>query len=164
MKQKVTREKVLKSIISLIVEHRSECVEEDAQLGRLHIGLQTVEWMYDWLAEEYKDAKMTKPSKDELKELLQGDTIGKLADIAMKHVEDGAEYDDGEEDQENSGNVRKTVSFVFQNQDKGGGCVSSISEPSAMTRDEFIKKCGEFYDARGTHVNDFELMFVKVEV
>lgn len=162
MKQKVTRDKVLNSIIKLIDEYRSDCVEEDASLGRLHIGLQTVEWMYDWLAEEYSGAKMTRPSKEELKELLNGDTIGKLADLAMKHVEEGAEYDDGEPDPKAEGTTMKTVAFHFTEEQSEGETVGSNMPPKEMTREEFLKVCGEFYDNRGTHINDFPLMYVKI--
>lgn len=162
MKQKVTRDKVLNSIIKFIDEYLSDCVDEDASLGRLNIGLQTVEWMYDWLAEEYSGAKMTRPSKEELKELLNGDTIGKLADIAMKHVEEGVEYDDGEPDPKSEGTTMKTVAFHFTEEQSEGGTVSSDMPPKEMTREEFLKVCSEFYDNRGTHINDFPLMYVKI--
>ena len=47
MKEKITREMVVRSIIGLINEHREGCVSEDSQLGRIHIGRSTVSWMYD---------------------------------------------------------------------------------------------------------------------
>lgn len=162
MKQKVTKDKVLESIIKLINEYREDCVEPDASLGRLHIGPTMLNWMFDWLHAEYKDAKMTVPTEDEIAKLVQGDTIETLADIAMKHVEEGAEYDDGEPDPHAEGAVMKTVAFHFTEEKSENGTVSSSREPKEMTREEFLKVCGEFYDNRGTHIDDFPLMVVKI--
>ena len=158
MKEKITREMVVKSIIGLINEHREECVSEDAQLGRIHIGYNTISWMYDWLKEEYGWAGMTMPSDDEIKALLQGDTIGKLADIAMQHCNAEAEH---EIEGPHSGKPTKIVEISMASPDDG---VGSCRDAVAMTREEFLKACGEFYDNRGTHCNDYELMQVKISV
>lgn len=158
MKEKITREMVVKSIIGLINEHRKECVSEDAQLGRIHIGYNTISWMYDWLKEEYSWAGMTMPSDDEIKALLQGDTIGKLADLAMQHCNAEAER---EIEDPHAGKATKTVEISMASHDDG---IGSYRDAVAMTREEFLKACGEFYDNRGTHCNDFEMMRVKISV
>lgn len=162
MRQKVTKDKVLASIIRLINEYREDCVEPYASLGRLHIGPRTLNWMFSWLRAEYDDAKMTAPTEDEISKLVQGDTIETLADIAMKHVEEGAEHDDGEPDPHAEGAVTKTVAFHFTEEESENGTVNSSMEPKEMTREEFLKVCGEFYDNRGTHIDDFPLMAVKI--
>ena len=158
MKVKITREMVVKSIIGLINVHREECVSEDAQLGRIHIGYNTISWMYDWLKAEYSWAEMTMPSDDEIKALLQGDTVGKLADIAMQHCNAEAER---EIEDPHAGKATKIVEISMACPADG---LESHRDAVAMTREEFLKACGEFYDNRGTHCNDFEVMQVKVSV
>ena len=158
MKEKITREMVVRSIIGLINEHREECVSEDAQLGRINIGYNTISWMYDWLKEEYAWAGMTMPSDDEIKALLQGDTIGKLADLAMKHCNAEAEH---EIEDPHAGKVTKTVEIAMSNPSDR---VCSHSDPEEMTREEFLKACGEFYDNCGTHCDDYEVLQVKINV
>ena len=156
MKEKITREMVVRSIIGLINEHREGCVSEDSQLGRIHIGRSTVSWMYDWLKEEYEWAGMTMPSDDEIKALRQGDTVGKLADIAMSHCKADAER---EIEDPHEGKLTKTVEISMASPEDG---IGAHRDPVAMTRDEFLKACGEFYDNRGTHCDDFEVMQVKI--
>ena len=156
MKEKLTREMVVRSIIRLINEHREGCVGEDAQLGRIHIGCSTVSWMYDWLKEEYDWAGMTMPSDDEIKALWQGDTVGKLADIAMSHCNADAEH---EVEDPHEGKSTKTVEISMSSPKDG---IGAHSDPVAMTREEFLKACGEFYDNRGTHCDDFEVMQVRI--
>ena len=158
MKEKITREMVVKSIIGRINEHREECVSEDARLGRIHIGYNTISWMYGWLKEEYGWAGMTMPSDDEIKALLQGDTIGKLADIAMQHCNAEAEH---EIEDPHAGKATKIVEILMASPDDG---VGSSRDAVAMTREEFLEACGEFYDNRGTHCNDFEMMQVKISM
>lgn len=157
-KEKLTRAMVVDSIIKLINEHREECVSENAQLGRIHLGLNTVSWMYDWLKEEYGWAGMTMPTEEEIKALLQGDTIGKLADIAMQHCNADAEH---EVEDPHEGKVLKTVEIAMSNPSDR---VCSRSDPEEMTREEFLEACGEFYDNRGTHCDDYEVLQVKVNV
>lgn len=158
MKEKITREMVVKSIIGLINVHREECVSEDAQLGRIHIGYNTISWMYDWLKEEYSWAGMTMPSDDEIKALLQGDTIGKLADLAMQHCNAKAEH---EIEDPHAGKATKPVEISMASPGEG---IESRRDAVAMTREEFLKVCEEFYDNRGTHCNDYELLQVKISV
>lgn len=158
MKEKITREMVVRSIIGRINEHREECVSEDAQLGRIHIGYNTISWMYDWLKEEYGWAGMTMPSDDEIKALLQGDTIGKLADLAMQHCNAEAEH---EIDDPHAGKVTKTVEIAMSNPSES---MCSYRDPEEMTRDAFLKACGEFYDNRGTHCDDYEVLQVRINV
>ena len=156
MKERITREMVVSSIIRLINEHREGCVGEDAQLGRIHIGCSTVSWMYDWLKEEYDWAEMKMPTEDEIRSLRKGDTVGKLADIAMRHCNADAER---EVDDPHDGKLTKTVEISMASPDDG---IGSHCDPVAMTREEFLKVCGEFYDNRGTHCGDFEVMQVRI--
>ena len=158
MKEKITREMVVKSIIGLINEHREECVSEDARLGRIHIGYNTISWMYDWLKEEYSWAGMEMPSDDEIKALRQGDTVGKLADIAMQHCNAEAEH---EIEDPHAGKATKIVEISMTSPDY---IVRSYRDAVAMTREEFLEACGDFYDNRGTHCNDFEMLQVKISV
>ena len=156
MKEKLTREMVVRSIIGLINEHREGCVSEDAKLGRIHIGCSTVSWMYDWLKEEYDWAEMKMPTEDEILALRQEDTIGKLADIAMSHCKADAER---EVEDPHEGKSTKTVEISMASPDDG---IGSHRDPVAMTREEFLEACGEFYDNRGTHCDDFEVMQVRI--
>ena len=156
MKEKLTREMVVRSIIGLINEHREGCVSEDAQLGRIHIGCSTVSWMYDWLKEEYDWAGMKMPTEDEIKSLRQKDTVGKLADIAMRHCNVDAEREVGDP---HEGKVTKTVEISMASPKDG---IGAHRNPVDMTREEFLEACGEFYDNRGTHCDDFEVMQVKI--
>lgn len=156
MKEKLTREMVVSSIIRLINEHREGCVGEDAQLGRIHIGCSTVSWMYDWLKEEYDWAGMKIPTEAEIKSLRQGDTVGKLAEIAMRHCNADAER---EVEDPHEGKLTKTVEISMASPKDG---IGAHRDPVAMTREEFLKACGEFYDNRGTHCDDFEVMQVKI--
>lgn len=161
MTKKVTREEVLSSIIKLINEHREEAVEENAWLGRLHIGIGTLTWMYDWLCEEYSKVNMERPSEDEIKQLLKSDTIGKLADIAMAHIKGDGEY----EVEEKSDSPDEKVWDVFiQQKDKENSSegVNSLRGPEKMTKAEFMKQCEEFWDNRGTYFNDFEVMYIRL--
>ena len=158
MKEKLTREMVVRSIIGLINEHREGCVSEDAQLGRIHITYSTVSWMYGWLKAEYDWAGMKMPTEDEIQALHQGDTIGKLADIAMRHCRANAER---EVEDPHEGKLTKTVEISMASPDDG---IASHRDPAAMTREEFLKACGEFYDNRGTHCDDFEVMQAKISV
>ena len=161
MKKKVTREEVLSSIIKLINEHREDVVEEDASLGRLHIGVQTLMWMYDWLCEEYSKVNMERPLEEELKTLVQGDTLGKLADIAMAHIRGDGEY----EVEEEPDSPDETVWNVFiQQKDKENSPegVNALRGPEEMTKAEFMKQCEKFWDNRGTHCDDFEVMYIRL--
>ena len=157
MKKKVTRDDVLKSIIKLINEYREDCVEEGAYLGKLHIGTSMLVWLFDWLKEEYRMVKMTMPEECELTHLLQRDTIGTLADIAMKHIPGGGEYDVEDGRVEKMESKRKIVAFIKSNKD-----VESYSNPELLTKEEFLKKCEDFFDARGTNVDDFEFMSIQI--
>ena len=159
MKHKVTREEILKSIIRLINEYREDSVEESARLGNLHIGIQTLTWMYDWLCEDYAKINMQRPSEEELKTLVKGDTIGKLADIAMSHIKGDGEYEVAEE-KEKEPTTKKV--FIYTSNPSTQDGVAAMFGPDPMRRDEFLKKCGEFYDSRGTHCNDFEVMEVRI--
>ena len=155
VKKKVTRDDVLKSIIKLINEYREDAVGEDASLGRLHIGPSMLIWIFDWLKEEYKMVGMTMPEESEVTHLLQRDTIGTLADIAMKHIPEYREYEIEEESK--PGEEVKSVSIKMSS----GDCQSFLG-PENLTKEEFLKLCGEFFDARGTHVNDYEFMTVRI--
>lgn len=112
MKKKVTREQVLDSIIKLINAYREDVVEEEASLGRLHIGVQTLMWMYDWLCEEYSHVHMERPLEEELRSLTKSDTIGKLADIAMAHIRGKGEYEDGDQEMTTRAALEKLCSAV----------------------------------------------------
>lgn len=147
---------VVSSIIRLINEHREGCVGEDTQLGRIHIGCSTVSWMYDWLKDEYDWAGMKIPPEDEIKSLRQGDTVGKLAEIAMRHCNADAER---EVEDPHEGKLTKTVEISMASPEDG---IGAHRDPVAMTREEFLKACGEFYDNCGTHCDDFEVMQVKI--
>ena len=58
---------------------------------------------------------------------------------------------------------KKTCAFMFTTDDKdGSGGNGSSIEPTPMTKMEFLKKCEEFYNARGTNYNDYEQMLVKI--
>ncbi len=142
MKKEVTRDDVLKSIIKLINEYREDCVEEDAYLGKLHIGPSMLVWLFDWLKEEYRMVKMTMPEECELTHLLQRDTIGTLADIAMKHIPGGGEYDVQEEGRKQDDSVRKQVMIQMSSDDIGG----SLFGPKNLTKEEFLKHCGDYFD------------------
>ena len=155
MKSKVTREDVLASVIKLINEYREDSVEEGAHLGTLRISKQMIDWLYDWLCDEYRKVGMTKPSEDELEILVQGDTVGKLADIAMNHIPGDGEYEEDDEKVDSQESV-KMVSIKYSSRDG----VSAESAPQKMDRERFLKMCAEFFDARGTHFNDFEFMSV----
>ena len=160
MKKKVTREEVLKSIIKLINEHREDVVEEEASLGRLHIGVQTLMWMYDWLCEEYSHVHMERPLEEELRTLVLGDTLGKLADIAMSHIKGDGEYEDESAEPKDEATT-KTVALAFLNP-KDDCSPAAQYAPQKMTKAQFLEACAEFFDARGTHLNDFELMQVRI--
>lgn len=155
MKIKVTRKDVLASVIKLINEYREDSVEEYAHLGTLRISKQMISWLYDWLCEEYRKVGMTMPSEEELASLVQGDTIGKLADIAMNHIPGDGEYEEDDEKVDSQKSV-KMVAIKYSSRDG----VSAESAPQKMDRERFLKMCAEFFDARGTHFNDFEFMSV----
>ena len=157
MKKKVTRDDVLKSIIKLINEYREDCVEEDAYLGKLHIGPSMLVWLFDWLKEEYRMVEMTMPEECELTHLLQRDTIGTLADIAMKHIPGDGEYDVEESKCDKTGGTRKVVAFIKSNKD-----IESYHDPELLTKEEFLKKCEDFFEARGTNIEDFEFMSIQI--
>ena len=159
VKKKVTREDVLKSIISLINEHRENIVEESACLGQLHISIPMLRWLFDWLKEEYSMVGMTIPDEDELSKLLKGDTIGKLADIAINHIQGDGEYEIQSEElgEYPHEEVKRSVAIRMSS----GACQSYFG-PKDLTKEEFLKMCGEFFDARGTHVNDYEFMAVRL--
>lgn len=160
MKKKVTREEVLESIIKLIKEHREEMVEEDARLGDLHLGFSTISWMFDWLKEEYSKVSMEMPLEEEMRSLLKGDTVGKLADIAMFHIKGDGEYEDESAEPKDEATT-KTVALTFLNP-KDDCSTTSHYAPQKMTKAQFLESCAEFFDARGTHCNDFELMQVRI--
>lgn len=40
----------------------------------------------------------------------------------------------------------------------------AVAPPKPMTRQEFLRHCGEFFDARGTHFNDFETLKATINV
>lgn len=163
MKKKVTREEVLESIIELLNEYRAESVEEDAQLGRLHIGGQAIMWMYDWLAEKYSKVNMTIPSQSEVAHLVMGDTIGKLADIAMKHIPGDGTYEVSDKvETKDTAKVTKQVAIFKETREESGNGVQSISPIEELTKEEFLVRCAEFYDARGTHIDDYEVMIIRM--
>ena len=59
---------------------------------------------------------------------------------------------------------KKTVDIYCCNGNKSGGQgVSSSIEDRPMTKEEFLKHCADFFDARGTHFNDFEQMHVRIK-
>ena len=161
MKKKVTREEVLYSIIKLINEHREDVVEEDASLGRLHIGVQTLMWMYDWLCEEYSKVNMERPLEEELRSLVQGDTLGKLADIAMAHIKGDGEY---EVEEKPDSPDEKVWNVWIRQIDKANSSegVNALRGPEKMTKEEFMKQCEEFWDNRGTHCDDYEIMSIRL--
>lgn len=163
MKKKVTREEVLESIIELLNEYRAESVEEDAQLGRLHIGGQAIMWMYDWLSEKYSKVNMTIPSQSEVAHLVMGDTIGKLADIAMKHIPGDGTYEvSDKEEKKDTAKETKQVAIFKETREESGNGVQSISPIEELTKEEFLARCAEFYDARGTHIDDYEVMIIRM--
>lgn len=161
MKKKVTREEVLSSIIKLINERREDVVEERASLGRLHIGVPTLMWMYDWLCEEYSKVNMERPIEEELRTLVQGDTLGKLADIAMAHIKGDGEYE-VEEDTDSSD--EKVWNVWIQKIEKANSSegVNALRGHEKMTKTEFLRLCEEFWDNRGTHYNDYEIMSIRL--
>ena len=161
MTKKVTRDKVLASIIKLINEYREDAVEEDASLGRLHIGVQTLMWMYGWLCEEYSKVNMERPSEEEIRELVQGDTIGKLADIAMSHIKGDGEYEVEEEPASPDEKVWNVAIHQVAKENSSDG-VNALRGPEKMTKSEFMKLCEEFWDNRGTHCDDFEVMSIRL--
>ena len=56
---------------------------------------------------------------------------------------------------------QKTVAiYCCDNKEPG---VSSSIEDRPMTKEEFLKHCADFFDARGTHFNDFEQMHVRIK-
>ena len=57
---------------------------------------------------------------------------------------------------------KKVVGFCLCTNVEGGESISSMSEDHPMTRQEFLNHCAEFYDARGTHLNDFEMMHIRI--
>ena len=159
MKKKVTRDDVLKSIIKLINEYREACVEEDAYLGKLHIGSSMLVWLFDWLKEEYSIVNMTMPEEIELTKLSTGDTIGTLADIAMKHIPEEGVYEIQSEElgDDQTEDVKKSVLIKMYS-----GELQSFFGPKNLTKEEFLKMCGEFFDARGSHLDDYEFMAVRI--
>ena len=156
MTEKITRDKIVKAIIRRINEYREDLVTEDARLGVIGAGPGMVSWVYDWLREEYDWAGMTMPDADEIKRLLKGDTVGRLADIAMAHCRKDAER---EVKDQNGGAETKNVEVYMCNESEN---VGSLMRPKEMTRDEFLAVCGKFYDNRGTHFNDFERLSVRM--
>ena len=62
---------------------------------------------------------------------------------------------------EHRGKATKIVEISMASPDDG---IGSHRDAVAMTRKEFLKACGEFYDNRGTHCDDFEVMQVKISV
>lgn len=60
------------------------------------------------------------------------------------------------------GNTTKTVSFHLQNRYKDGSGTDAFVRAAEMTKKEFLKKCAAFYDARGTMLDDFEFMTVRI--
>lgn len=57
--------------------------------------------------------------------------------------------------------VTKTVTLVWANPESGD---TARLAPKEMTREEFLQECGEFYDNRGTHCDDFEVMQARISV
>lgn len=162
MKKRVTREEVLASIIKLINEYREDIVEEEASLGCLHIGVKTLMWMYDWLCEEYSKVNMERPLEEEIRTLVQGDTIGKLADIAMSHIKGDGEFE--VEENECDPKDEKVWNVFIQQIEKENSSegVNALRGPEKMTKSEFLKLCEEFWDNRGTHYNDYEVMKIRL--
>lgn len=149
MKKKVTREEVLSSIIKLFNEHREDVVEEDTSLGRLHIGVQTLMWMYDWLCEEYSKVNMERPLEEELRTLVQGDTLGKLADIAMAHIKGNGEYEVEDEKSNSTNDKVFDVSIHHIEKLNSPDGVDAFRGPEKMTKSEFLRICEEFWNNRG---------------
>ena len=164
MKKKVTREEVLESIIELLNEYGIEGVEEKTQLGDARISIQCVTWMYDWLAEEYAKVKMARPSQEIIKVLLNCDTIGTLADIAMQHISGDGTYEvSDKEEKKDTSKVTKQVAIFKETRDElGNGGIQSVSPIEELTKEEFLARCAEFYDARGTHIDDYEVMTIRM--
>ena len=162
MQRKITRDDLLAEIIKLVCEYRSE-IEEDTTLGQIHAGVQTVSWVFDWLKEKFPCIAPLEESK--IKTLIKGTTMGDLANLAMTLIPEGATFEDksGEEDTKDEGE-KKTVDIYCCDSDKSGEPgVSSSIEDSPMTKEEFLKHCADFFDARGTHFNDFEQMHVRIK-
>jgi hypothetical protein len=164
MKKKVTREEVLESIIELLNEYGKEGVEEKTQLGDARISINCVMWMYDWLAEKYSKVNMTIPSQSEVAHLVMGDTIGKLADIAMKHISGDGTYEvSGKVETKDTAKVTKQVAIFKETWDEmGDGGMQSVSPIEELTKEEFLARCAEFYDARGSHIDDYEVMTIRM--
>ena len=164
MKKKVTREEVLESIIELLNEYGIEGVEEKTQLGDA-ISIECLVWMYDWLAEEYANkVKMARPSRDIIKRLFKKyDTIGKLADIAMQHIPGDGTYEVSDKvETKDTAKVTKQVAIFKETREESGNGVQSISPIEELTKEEFLVRCAEFYDARGTHIDDYEVMTIRL--
>ena len=153
MKKKVTREEVLESIIELLNEYGKEGVEEKTQLGDARISSECLMWMYDWLAEEYAKVKMARPGQDIINVLLKCDTIGTLADIAMQHIPGDGTYEvSDKEEKKDTAKATKQVAIFKETREESGEGVQSISPREELTKEEFLVRCAEFYDARGTHI------------
>lgn len=86
MKKKITREEVLNSIIAIFIDWNHKGIDENSTIEELHMDIQGVRWMYDWLCDEYSKVNMEYPGEEEIRKLNKGDTIGKLADVAMAHM------------------------------------------------------------------------------
>lgn len=163
MQRKITRDDLLEEIIRLVCEYRTE-IEESTTLGEIHAGVQTVSWVFDWLKEKFPSIETLK--EDKVRSLIKGTTMGDLADLAMTLIPEGAtfEYKTGEEPPKDE-EQKKTVAICCCDSDEAGrpSGVSSFIEARPMTKNEFLKHCADFYDARGTHFNDFEYMHIRIK-
>lgn len=162
MQRKITRDDLLAEIIKLVCEYRTE-IEEDTTLGQIHAGVQTVSWVFDWLKEKFPC--IAPLPEDKIRALIKGTTMGDLANLAMTLIPEGATFEDksGEENTKGEGEKKTVAIYCCDSNKSGEPGVSSSIEDSLMSKEEFLKHCADFFDARGTHFNDFEQMHIRIK-
>lgn len=162
MERKITKKDVVDEIIKFVIEWRTDDIDEDTTLGEIHGTLNMIDWMFEHLRSKFPQLK---EFGDEKKQLKKGDTMEDLAEIAMKLLPEDAtiEVDENDADHEPPEEEVKNVEFYFCSKDTDGdGRVSSMIKPKLMSKKEFLDRCAEFYENRGTHFNDFEQMHVRM--
>lgn len=157
MKRKVTREYLENEIVRLAIEYRSE-VDRNSTLGELHFGINTVEWIFDWLKEKFPE--INDIERTTIEHLIKGTTLSDLANIAMTLLPEGATFDDGTPEEESKKDEPKKAVGVYFCAEGG---VSSQMPDKAMTKKEFLDMCAEYFDNRGSHFNDFSEMHIRID-
>ena len=157
MKRKVTRDDLENEIVRLAIEYRSE-VDRNSTLGELHFGINTVEWIFDWMKEKFPEIKDIE--RTTIEHLIKGTTLSDLANIAMTLLPEGATFDDGVPETDASKEEAKKVVGVYWCEE--GGPTAQAPDKS-MTKKEFLDMCAEYFDNRGSHFNDFAEMHIRID-